>query len=86
MIEIRRITVSQTGAVAALWDRMCGEIADQVDPGDGLPPGLLGDLAEFYVVPESRSRGISRPLATAAVDCLRARRLDHPQAPCARGA
>lgn len=115
MTEIRRITVPEAPAVAALWDRMCREVADggpltptglanitrmlsasafhhqsaclvavggrsvvgfvltRVDPGDGLLPGLVGELAEFYVVPDARGRGISRALAAAAVSWLRER-------------
>lgn len=115
MTEIRRITVTEAGAVAALWDRMCREVADggpltptglanitrmlataafhhqtaclvalegdavvgfvltRVDPGDGMLPCAVGDLAEFYVVPERRGQGIGVALATAAVTWLRER-------------
>ncbi len=52
---------------------MVGFVLTRVDPGDGMLPCAVGDLAEFYVVPERRGQGISVALATAAVTWLRER-------------
>lgn len=59
--------------VAVEGPAVVGFALTRVDPGDGLLPGLVGELAEFYVAPEARGRGISRALAAAAVDRLRER-------------
>jgi GNAT superfamily N-acetyltransferase len=50
-----------------------GFVAGRLDPGDGLLPCLAGEINEFYVRPDAHGRGISRDLARAAVDWLRAR-------------
>lgn len=59
--------------VAVEGSTVVGFALTRVDPGDGLLPGLLGELGELYVVPEARGHGISRALASAAVTWLRER-------------
>jgi ribosomal protein S18 acetylase RimI-like enzyme len=48
-----------------------GFVNGRTSIGDGLLPGVLGEIESLYVVPEQRDRGISRALAEAAVNRLR---------------
>lgn len=50
-----------------------GFVNGRVSAGDGLLPGLAGEIDSLYVVPERRGRGISRALAEGAVTLLRER-------------
>lgn len=47
-----------------------GFVNGRISIGDGLLPGLLGEIDSLYVVPERRGEGISRALAEAAVKRL----------------
>jgi ribosomal protein S18 acetylase RimI-like enzyme len=59
--------------VAVDGAELVGFVTGRVDPGDGLLPCLAGESNAFYVRPDAHGRGLSRRLATAAVDRLRAR-------------
>lgn len=50
-----------------------GFVNGRVSVGDGLLPGLVGEIDSLYVVPERRGTGISRALAGAAIKLLRER-------------
>ncbi|NRQ36314.1 GNAT family N-acetyltransferase [Nonomuraea sp. NN258] len=56
--------------VAVADEEIVGFVNGRLDDGDGLLPGLLGEIDELYVVPEHRGRGVSRALARAAADWL----------------
>ncbi len=62
-----------TCLVACEGDAMVGFALARVDPGDGLLPCLIGELQEFYVMPQARGRGHERALAEAAIRWLRER-------------
>ena len=51
--------------------QVIGFVNGRVSIGDGLLPGLTGEIDSLYVVPEQRGKGISRALAEAAVKQLR---------------
>jgi GNAT superfamily N-acetyltransferase len=57
--------------VAVDSTEIVGFVNGRVGIGDGLLPGLLGEIDSLYVVPERRGKGISRTLAEAAVKRLR---------------
>ena len=59
--------------VAVDGPRIVGFVNGRVSAGDGLLPGLLGEIDSLYVVPEERGRGISRGLAEAAIALLEER-------------
>ena len=46
--------------------QVIGFVNGRTGIGDGLLPGVLGEMDSFYVVPEGRDKGISRALAEAA--------------------
>ncbi len=50
---------------------LVGFVSGRLDTGDGLLPGVAGEIESLYVPPERRGRGVSTALATAAVDWLR---------------
>jgi GNAT superfamily N-acetyltransferase len=56
--------------VAVNGARIIGFVNGRISVGDGLLPGLLGEIDSLYVVPEERGNGISRALAEAAVRLL----------------
>lgn len=56
--------------VAVDGAEIIGFVNGRVGIGDGLLPGLLGEIDSLYVVPEQRGKGISRALAEAAVKRL----------------
>ena len=51
--------------------QVIGFVNGRAGIGDGLLPGILGEIDSLYVVPEERDKGISRALAEAAVGRLR---------------
>jgi GNAT superfamily N-acetyltransferase len=51
--------------------QVIGFVNGRASIGDGLLPGVSGEIDSLYVVPEERGKGISRALAEAAVDWLR---------------
>jgi GNAT superfamily N-acetyltransferase len=51
--------------------QLVGFVNGRVSIGDGLLPGVAGEIDSLYVVPEQRGQGISRALAEAAVTWLR---------------
>lgn len=51
--------------------RIVGFVNGRLGDGDGLLPGLSGEIESLYVVPERRGTGVSRTLAEAAVNRLR---------------
>jgi GNAT superfamily N-acetyltransferase len=57
--------------VAADGDRVVGFVNGRVSAGDGLLPGLLGEIDSLYVVPAERNKGTSKALAGAAIARLR---------------
>jgi GNAT superfamily N-acetyltransferase len=57
--------------VAVNGDQIIGFANGRVSIGDGLLPGLLGEIDSLYVVPEERGKGASKALADAAVKWLR---------------
>src|SRR4051812_30133852 len=57
--------------VAVDDDRIVGFVNGRTSIGDGLLPGLSGEIDSLYVLPEERNRGVSRMLAQAAVGHLR---------------
>jgi GNAT superfamily N-acetyltransferase len=57
--------------VAVEGVQVIGFVNGRVSIGDGLLPGLAGEIDSLYVVPERRDKGISRALAEAAVKWLR---------------
>ncbi|CAM4522990.1 N-acetyltransferase domain-containing protein [Nocardia ninae] len=59
--------------VAVDGGRIIGFVNGCTDIGDGLLPGLSGEVDSLYVVPEERGKGVSRALAEAAVSWLRDR-------------
>jgi GNAT superfamily N-acetyltransferase len=50
-----------------------GFVNGRLDAGDGLLPGLAGEIESLYVVPSARGQGHSRRLAEAAIAWLRER-------------
>ena len=56
--------------VAVHGARIIGFVNGRISVGDGLLPGLLGEIDSLYVVPEERGNGVSRALAEAAVRLL----------------
>lgn len=50
---------------------IAGFVNGRVDVEEGLLPGALGRIDSLYVVPERRSEGVSKALATAAIAWLR---------------
>lgn len=60
--------------VAVENGRVVGFVLGRADPGDGLLPGLVGEIGERYVTAESAGAGrVARQLAEAAVATLRQR-------------
>ncbi|MGI5341701.1 GNAT family N-acetyltransferase [Streptomyces sp. CA-181903] len=59
--------------VAVEDGRIAGFVNGRIDAGDGLLPGIVGEIDALYVMPGQRDRGVERALAEAAVDLLRAR-------------
>jgi GNAT superfamily N-acetyltransferase len=59
--------------VAVLDDEVVGFANGRLDPGDGLLPGLAGELESAWVRPEHRGTGLTRRLAEAGVGWLRER-------------
>ncbi|MBZ4321596.1 GNAT family N-acetyltransferase [Streptomyces huiliensis] len=59
--------------VAVEEGRIVGFVNGRTDAGDGLLPGILGEIDALYVVPGQRARGAERALAEAAVGLLRDR-------------
>ncbi|MBF6331734.1 GNAT family N-acetyltransferase [Nocardia transvalensis] len=59
--------------VAADGDRIIGFVNGRISIGDGLLPGLLGEIDSLYVLPEERDKGNSKALADAAVAWLQER-------------
>lgn len=57
--------------VAVDGELVIGFVNGRTDIGDGLLPGVLGEIDSLYVVPEHRHKGTSRALAEAAVRWLR---------------
>ena len=57
--------------VAAEPERIVGFVNGRLTIGDGLLPGLLGEIDSLYVIPEERGKGISSALARAAIARLR---------------
>jgi GNAT superfamily N-acetyltransferase len=62
--------------VAVDGDDLVGFVNGRVGSGDGLLPGLLGEIDSLYVQPEQRGHGLSRGLIEAAVALLRERGAD----------
>jgi GNAT superfamily N-acetyltransferase len=58
--------------VAVDGDQIIGFVNGRVSAGDGLLPCLLGEIDSLYVLPVERGKGISKALADAAVEWLRA--------------
>ncbi|MGX1810367.1 GNAT family N-acetyltransferase [Nocardia sp. NPDC055321] len=58
--------------VAVADGRIVGFVNGRTAIGDGLLPGILGEIESLYVVPEERGSGAGRALAEAAVLWLRA--------------
>ncbi|GAA2725374.1 MULTISPECIES: GNAT family N-acetyltransferase [Streptomyces] len=50
--------------------RLAGFVNGRISTGDGLLPGLLGEIEALYVVPGDRGQGAGRALARAATDWL----------------
>ncbi|CAM4525291.1 GNAT family N-acetyltransferase [Nocardia ninae] len=59
--------------VAVVDSTIVGFVNGRVDTGDGLLPGMCGEIDSLYVVAGHRGSGISRALAEAAVAWLRDR-------------
>lgn len=59
--------------VAVHDGRPLGFVNGRVDPGDGLLPGLVGEIDSLWVAPEIRAGGVGTALAAAAVALLRDR-------------
>jgi GNAT superfamily N-acetyltransferase len=57
--------------VAVDGGEIVGFVNGRLDSGDGLLPGVGGEIESLYVVPERRGMGVSRALAEAAVGWLR---------------
>lgn len=72
--------------VAADGIELVGFVNGRVSDGDGLLPGLLGEIDSLYVVPERRGEGISRALADAAVKRLKRQGADTIRHLSCRGA
>ncbi|MEV0649558.1 GNAT family N-acetyltransferase [Phytomonospora sp. NPDC050363] len=59
--------------VAVHDSRPLGFVNGRVDPGDGLLPGLVGEIDSLWVAPEIRAAGVGAALSAAAVALLRDR-------------
>lgn len=59
--------------VGVVDGRIVGFVNGRLDTGDGLLPGLGGEIESLYVVPEERRQGRSAALAEAALAWLRER-------------
>lgn len=57
--------------VALEGTRIVGFVNGRTEAGDGLLPGLVGEIESLYVVPEARDQGVSRELGRAAIAWLR---------------
>ncbi|MGI8594507.1 MAG: GNAT family N-acetyltransferase [Solirubrobacteraceae bacterium] len=57
--------------VADDGDRVVGFVNGALSAGDGLLPGLTGEIESLYVSPDARGRGLSGQLAEAAIAWLR---------------
>lgn len=66
-------TVCLVATESAAGGDIVGFVVARLDPGDGLLPGLIGEVHELYVVPQARGRGLSADLAAAAIGWLRER-------------
>ncbi|WP_378732889.1 GNAT family N-acetyltransferase [Nocardia brasiliensis] len=62
--------------VAVGNSQIVGFANGRVDIGDGLLPGISGEIDSLYVLPEHRGAGISRALAESAIGWLRERGAD----------
>ncbi|WP_194922179.1 GNAT family N-acetyltransferase [Catenulispora rubra] len=51
--------------------RLVGFVNGRLSIGDGLLPGVIGEIDSLYVVPEIRHEGVGRKLAEAAIGHLR---------------
>ena len=64
----------QAFCLVAVHDgRTIGFVNGRLDPGDGLLPGLVGEIESLWVLPEHRASGTGTALADAAVAWLRER-------------
>jgi GNAT superfamily N-acetyltransferase len=59
--------------VAVDGSGIVGFVSGRLDTGDGLLPGVAGEIEALYVVPEHRGEGTSTALGAAAVGWLRDR-------------
>ncbi|WP_020667746.1 GNAT family N-acetyltransferase [Amycolatopsis nigrescens] len=57
--------------IAVREGRIAGFVNSALSAGDGLLPGLTGEIETCYVTPEERRRGIGTALAKAAMAWLR---------------
>jgi GNAT superfamily N-acetyltransferase len=57
--------------VAVDGEKIVGFVNGTLDTGDGLLPGVLGQIEALYIVPYARGRGTGRRLAEAAAAWLR---------------
>ncbi len=57
--------------VAVEGERIVGFVNGALDAGDGLLPGLAGEIEALYVSPDALGRGLSGQLADAAISWLR---------------
>ena len=51
--------------------RLIGFVNGRLSIGDGLLPGVIGEIDSLYVVPDVRHEGVGRKLAEAAISHLR---------------
>lgn len=59
--------------VAVDEDRIVGFVNGRIDIGDGLLPGLAGEIETVWMIPAERGTGAGRRLAAAAIGWLRER-------------
>lgn len=56
--------------VAEAEGRLVGFVNGRLSAGDGLLPGVVGEIDSLYVTPEARCQGLGRQLAEAAISHL----------------
>ncbi|MEV0386592.1 GNAT family N-acetyltransferase [Nonomuraea sp. NPDC050643] len=56
--------------VAEADDELVGFVKGRLGGGDGLLPGLVGEIDSLYALPRERGEGVPRALAEAAVGWL----------------